>query len=474
MTELHRADNMSQQRQMCRVDLLRFQKVNCKCQRAPQAGAVLRLAGRVHFVIVLLGIASCGGGAEPCVDSMDCAFGQACRDSKCVVVPCASAEGCVPEVEICATPVQAGGTGDQTVCTAPCNVFHRCPSGQYCHNKQCWNSEGHDSDALDDTASDAQSDVGGPVDAIGQDDAEHFDLRYSGDGPCPPDCSAVECGMDPVCGTLWCGGCGWGNSCVNGRCRWVSAEYTVTCNSNGMCLVPEGSFWMGCNEQAFDDCISDEVPFHEVELLQFFIDRTEVTQGQYKKCVDDGSCTKPSCNWNPGLTPNQPVVCVTWPQAGKYCSWANKRLPTEAEWEKAAKGIDGRIFPWGIVAPTCEYAVLDNGSPGCGTGAPKDVCGTSPKGDSPYGLCDMAGNAAEWVSDWYGPSYYAGSGDSNPFGPEEGTLRVRRGGSYVDTPEYLAVRRRGVDSPLMGYSYLGFRCVADDNVIPGEFGFKSR
>ncbi len=228
--------------------------------------------------------------------------------------------------------------------------------------------------------------------------------------------------------------------------------------TGGMVLIPAGSFWMGCNATVDSQCEGDESPYHEVTLSGYYIDKTEVTQGEYKKCIDAGECDTPSCNWDPTGKPNRPVVCVNWTQAGEYCAWAGKRLPTEAEWEKAARGTDGRKYPYGNETVTCDYAVMHEGSDGCGKGGTIDVCSKSPAGDSPYGLCDMSGNVYEWVSDWYDPGYYTNSPASNPTGPVSGSGRVLRGGSFYSHGVYLRASYRSADNPSYADYYLGFRC----------------
>ena len=279
---------------------------------------------------------------------------------------------------------------------------------------------------------------------------------------CVPDCGSAECGLDPVCGTQNCGTCDDGYSCQDGECvqdtGWEPDDYTVNCGADGMCFIPAGLFWMGCNSTVDSDCYGNESPYHEVTLSGYYIDKTEVTQGEYKKCVDAGECNTPSDNWDPIVTPNRPVVYVDWNDATAYCAWAGKRLPTEAEWEKAARGTDGRKYPWGNEDATCDYAVMDDGGNGCGTGSTWDVCGKSPAGDSPYGLCDMAGNVWEWVSDWYGSDYYSNSPSSNPTGPDSGSGRVRRGGSFVNDYDGLRASNRIVDYPSYDSGNLGFRC----------------
>ena len=243
-------------------------------------------------------------------------------------------------------------------------------------------------------------------------------------------------------------GCAWPGDFVD----WQPDDYTVNC-SNGMCLIPAGSFWMGCNESVDTQCGSDEKPYHEVMLSGYYIDRTEVTQSEFKKCVDAGECGTPDCGWDPTGDPDKPVVCVDWNDATAYCTWAGKRLPTEAEWEKAARGTDGRKYPWGNETATCDYAVMSV----C-PGDAMDVCSKSPAGDSPYGLCDMAGNVWEWVSDWYDSGYYTYSPALNPTGPVSGSYRVIRGGSFDFNSGSLRASNRYDGSPSVGYGVLGFRC----------------
>jgi len=290
---------------------------------------------------------------------------------------------------------------------------------------------------------------------------------------CLPDCGMAVCGLDPVCGTQNCGNCTGSDSCVDGQCVWQADDYAVNC-SNGMCLISAGSFWMGCNSAVDDDCSSDESPYHEVTLGGYYMDKTEVTVAAYGMCVTAGACTAPStgfdCNWNVSGREGHPVNCVTWTQSGAYCAWAGKRLPTEAEWEKAARGTDGRKYPWGNEATTCEYAVMDDGTNGgCGTDSTWDVCSKSPAGDSPYGLCDMSGNVWEWVSDWYDSGYYSSSPASNPTGPDSASTRVGRGGSfayggsfdYYFDDVYLRASDRDDVNPSDYSHFLGFRCARD-------------
>lgn len=226
-----------------------------------------------------------------------------------------------------------------------------------------------------------------------------------------------------------------------------------------MIKVPSGYFWMGGNP---DDVQSDpdEDPYHKVYLSTYYIDETEVTQLAYKPCVDAGVCEKPSSDYYPTISPNKPMVEVTWYMAKDYCEWAGKRLPTEAEWEKAARGTDGRIYPWGNDTPNCGLAL----STRC-EGAPQDVCTRSPAGDSFYGLCDMAGNVEEWVADWYDGAYYQVSPGSNPHGPGSGSKKVVRGGRYIHFDgldpynwDMLRTSKRWLWNPDESHYLRGFRC----------------
>jgi len=218
---------------------------------------------------------------------------------------------------------------------------------------------------------------------------------------------------------------------------------------------------MGCNEAVDDDCRDNEYPYHEVYLDTYFIDRAEVTQAAYGLCVDAGECKAPGCAWDPSGTPKHPVRCVDWYNAKKYCEWAGSRLPTEAEWEKAARGTDGREYPWGNVGE-CDLAVKAPSFDGCGPGYAMPVCSFSPAGDSPYGLCDMAGNVFEWVLDWHNAEYYSESPKQNPKGPDTGTTKIKRGGSFGSLWGNLRVSSRLTAGPSSKQESLGFRCASDE------------
>jgi formylglycine-generating enzyme required for sulfatase activity len=217
-----------------------------------------------------------------------------------------------------------------------------------------------------------------------------------------------------------------------------------------MVPVPGGRFMMGCNASIDAECDDDELPQHAVDVSAFEIDRTEVTYGQLRLCVAASGCAAPS---NLDQFPaTQPVAWISWTGSKRYCEWANKRLPTEAEWEKAARGTDGRKYPWGNDAPDCTRANLAN----CG-GKPVDV-GTLAGDVSPYGARDMAGNLSEWVGDWYGASYYASSPAADPTGPATGMSRVTRAGNYLSSAKLLRTSSRDELPEVSGLVYMGFRC----------------
>jgi formylglycine-generating enzyme required for sulfatase activity len=215
--------------------------------------------------------------------------------------------------------------------------------------------------------------------------------------------------------------------------------------------VPAGAFPMGCSDAVDTECKDDEKPTHTVSLDAFEIDRTEVTQNQYAACVTAGACKAPACEWDCSKG-DAPAGCVNWADAKAYCTWAKGRLPTEAEWELAARGTDGRKFPWGNAAPDCDHVNME----GCGDAA-ADV-GSHPKGASPYGAMDMAGNAVEMVADFYGATYYAASPAKDPPGPASGAHYVGRGGGYKSEEVWQRTSARDTYDTADASASLGFRC----------------
>jgi len=218
-------------------------------------------------------------------------------------------------------------------------------------------------------------------------------------------------------------------------------------------VVPAGNFVMG------DDV---ESPLREVYLDNFYIDKYEVTLSRYAKFIDATGGARPPEGWQQLHLESVgalPVVGVDWHDAEAYCRWAGKRLPTESEWEKAARGADGRKFPWGSEAPTPAHANFGKSAddPYIGGLAPVE---SRPAGKSPYGAHDMAGNASEWVSDWFAAGFVRGD-VRNPKGPENGTAKVIRGGGWYDPPERLNSSRRMHASTTTRADDVGFRCAKD-------------
>lgn len=233
-------------------------------------------------------------------------------------------------------------------------------------------------------------------------------------------------------------------------------------------LVPAGPFPMGVPKGDRDGG-RDEYPNHEVFLDAYYIDKFEMTNSRYREFIratghrTPQHAKDPSRNIWPDTTmpdsiADKPVINVDWHDADAYCKWAGRRLPTEAEWEKAARGTDDRRFPWGNVEPTRKHLNFNQRWQGEKTLMP---VGSYEAGKSPFGAYDMAGNVWEWVADWYDIYYYGKSPARNPKGPETGTHKVLRSSGWeTETPLVRSVTRVMSD-PLNRNHSTGFRCAAD-------------
>jgi formylglycine-generating enzyme required for sulfatase activity len=220
-----------------------------------------------------------------------------------------------------------------------------------------------------------------------------------------------------------------------------------------MRLVSAGEFSMGSGSGD-----TDEVPVHPVYLDAYYIDKYEITNSQYKECVLAGACYKPNdvSNYENSQYADHPVLYLDWDMAKTYCGWRGAQLPTEAQWEKAARGTDGRTYPWGEGIDCSKANYLS-----C-TGSTSDVT-THQSGISPYGVFDMAGNVWEWVADWYSENYYETSPAHNPTGPDSGTLRVLRSGAWNVGSDVARTSLRNAKPPSSFDNDIGFRCAKDAN-----------
>jgi len=221
-----------------------------------------------------------------------------------------------------------------------------------------------------------------------------------------------------------------------------------------MVLVPAGEFTMG--SLGGDP---DEQPVHKVYVSAFFMDKHQVVVSQYARFLEATHHDSPP-EWtlmNKQANRNRPVANVNWAEADAYCKWTGKRLPTEAEWEKAARGTDGRVYPWGNEPPTRFHA--NSGKEVWSNHSALLPVGTLEEGKSPYGIYDMAGNVWEWVSDWYDPDYYRTSPSQNPSGPRMGDSKVIRGGSWGSNGiTDLRSADREIHLPSFRGLGTGFRC----------------
>jgi formylglycine-generating enzyme required for sulfatase activity len=237
-----------------------------------------------------------------------------------------------------------------------------------------------------------------------------------------------------------------------------------------MVLIPAGVFTRGTDQGGFD-----EQPKREIFLDAFMIDRYEVTNAQYAAFVSStghrksGPPSRYAKNMEKMRGMNQPVVYVSWDDAQAYCHWKGGRLPTEAEWEKAMRGTDGRLWPWGSVEVPggANWARVDDGFE---VTAP---VGRFKSDTSPFGVMDGAGNVIEWVEDWYQENAYAEGPEKNPVSPEHGTFRVLRGAGYTSSGSDLRITSRSKMMPDFRDETIGFRCARSVDIKRGSGGSAS-
>ncbi len=245
----------------------------------------------------------------------------------------------------------------------------------------------------------------------------------------------------------------------------VSAD--ASAGEDTMVLIPAGMYEMGNRKSLLEldpvdllntdrHTLGPENPAHRVHVDAYYIDKYEVTNAEYMKFVDATGARKPVSMNDPDFSgERQPAAGMSWKEADSYCKWAGKRLPTEAEWEKAARGKRPIEYPWGDETPD---ATRVNFNETLNKTAP---VGSYETGKSDYGVYDLSGNVSEWVHDWHLAEFYLFSPKENPTGPEKGKYKVIRGGNWRNNAEDISLTYRNATVPNLRSKTLGFRCVKD-------------
>lgn len=246
------------------------------------------------------------------------------------------------------------------------------------------------------------------------------------------------------------------NGCASVGPHARENHQTSSIDGMEMILIPAGSFEMGSAAQDAQ-AMDDERPIHTVDLNAYWMDKTEITNKMYAGCITANFCTEPARSpyYLQAQYANHPIRGISWTQAETYCAWADRRLPSEAEWEKAARGTDGRIYPWGNMPPNSQLANFNQS-----VNDTRPV-GSYPSGASPYGILDMAGNVWEWVADGYNPLYYSISLDFNPISDTVKNLKVLRGGNWDSNAQGIRSANRFWAFPGRNDTD-GFRCAKSD------------
>jgi formylglycine-generating enzyme len=229
----------------------------------------------------------------------------------------------------------------------------------------------------------------------------------------------------------------------------------------GTKLIPSGQVWRGCL-MGDDNCDANEEPGGMIDVSAFFLDQFEATVAEYERCINADVCEPTAdqvdCNLTHTDRDDHPANCLSWNHATAYCEWRGMRLPTEAEWERAARGDQPQLYPWGDDTPTCELAAIET----CGSST--SPVGSLREGDSPFGIADMTGNVSEWVSDYYAADYYEQSqGEADPQGPDSGSDRSIKGSAFTVPPGFPAQRisKRNSAAPDAALRIYGVRCARD-------------
>lgn len=353
---------------------------------------------------------------------------------------------------------------------APCDDGNACTGDGVCQGGECQLGDAieNGSDCDDDTlycngvghcvGGQCAIDLVGECPALGGECVKKWECKEELQGACGP----VPVDDDEKCE--------WGDG-VEGRCS------AGTCVPPDMIYIPEGVFLMGCDPGAL--CQSDAKPKHDIELSGYAIDRLEATEGDWRECVGRGHCDPRNDEDSPdisNLDETLPVTLIDWPRARDFCEDQGKRLCTEAQWEKAARGTAGDLYyPWGNTTANCQRAnfyELQSGK-GCGTGGPATV-GEREAGASPYGVLDMAGNVAEWVGDGYNPTIYTTQEQDTPLDPfvdidpQDAQVRVVRGGGWGDGADALRVFKREAQSAIVFDDEVGVRCCWVPSEVTGS------
>jgi formylglycine-generating enzyme required for sulfatase activity len=382
-----------------------------------------------------------------CETKDDCTLGFLCIDQQCVV-GCEDSRDCPGDL-VCDGAMGDNGTCVQCIQDIDCN-----DEAYVCQDGLCVFFCGSDQDC---EPPQPACDLGNGVCVACTDNVYCDEGTICVDHACLPGCqNDGDCpgGMvcDPELGTHGgCVDCKVNEDCPNG---YICENANCVLEGSEMIRIPGGTFVMGSDSGEGD---TNEEPERVVSLPTYYIDKTPVTNEQYRACVQAGACTEPAemTAYNDPNKANHPVVYVTWEQAGSFCYWMDKGRPSEARWERAARGPapDERTYPWGEGSPSCTRANYS----GCqGDTTP---VGSHPQGASTEGALDMAGNVYEWVYDIYASDYYGQADNTDdPYGPAEGDYRVIRGGGFDSLSEYLRCANRGYRSATEAAADVGFRC----------------